>query len=44
MAYERNESKAERLDRNFNEQLQELRVTQAGTQVLFAFLLTASWS
>ena len=40
MAYERNESKAERLDRNFNEQLQELRVTQAGTQVLFAFLLT----
>lgn len=40
MAYERNESEAERLDRNFNEQLQELRVTQAGTQVLFAFLLT----
>ncbi len=40
MAYERNESEAARLDRNFNEQLQELRVTQAGTQVLFAFLLT----
>ena len=40
MAYEREESEAERLDRNFNEQLQELRVTQAGVQVLFAFLLT----
>lgn len=40
MAYERNESKAERLDRNFNEQLQELRISQAGVQILFAFLLT----
>lgn len=40
MAYERNESRAERLDRNFNEQLQELRITQAGVQILFAFLLT----
>ena len=40
MAYERNESKAERLDRNFNEQLQELRISQAGVQILVAFLLT----
>jgi len=40
MAYERNESEAERLDRNFNEQLQELRIAQAGVQILFAFLLT----
>ena len=40
MVYERNESKADRLDRNFNEQLQELRIAQAGVQILFAFLLT----
>lgn len=40
MAYQRNESEAERLDRNFNEQLQELRIAQAGVQILFAFLLT----
>jgi hypothetical protein len=40
MAYERNESEADRLDRNFNEQLQELRIAQAGVQILFAFLLT----
>jgi hypothetical protein len=39
-AYERDESEAERLDRNFNEQLQELRIVQAGVQILFAFLLT----
>ncbi len=38
--YERDESEAERLDRNFNEQLQELRIVQAGVQILFAFLLT----
>jgi Family of unknown function (DUF6328) len=30
----------ERLNRNFNELLQELRVAQAGVQILFAFLLT----
>ncbi len=40
MAYERNESAAQRIDRNFNEQLQELRIAQAGVQILFAFLLT----
>jgi len=40
MAYSREESEAQRLDRNFNEQLQELRIAQAGVQILFAFLLT----
>ena len=39
-AYERDETEAERIDRNFNEQLQELRIVQAGVQILFAFLLT----
>src|SRR6478735_3751585 len=39
-AYERDENEAERLDRNFGEQLQELRIVQAGVQILFAFLLT----
>ncbi|WP_076258514.1 DUF6328 family protein [Intrasporangium flavum] len=39
-AYERDESEAQRIDRNFNEQLQELRIVQAGVQILFAFLLT----
>jgi hypothetical protein len=38
-SYERNESEAERLDRNYGELLQELRVAQTGVQVLFAFLL-----
>ena len=38
-AYTRDESEAERLDRNYNELLQELRVAQTGVQVLFAFLL-----
>jgi O-antigen/teichoic acid export membrane protein len=37
---ERSESEFERLDRNFNELLQELRVSQTGVQILFAFLLT----
>jgi hypothetical protein len=37
--YERHESEAARLDRNYSEQLQELRVAQAGVQILFAFLL-----
>lgn len=36
----RDESKGERLDRNLNELLQELRVALPGVQVLFAFLLT----
>jgi len=39
MPYERNESEAERLDRNYSELLQELRVAQMGVQILFAFLL-----
>jgi hypothetical protein len=34
------ESEADRLDRNFADLLQELRVTRAGVQILFAFLLT----
>ena len=33
------ESEQERLNRNMNELLQELRVSQTGVQVLFAFLL-----
>ncbi len=37
--YSRTESEAARLDRNFGELLQELRVAQTGVQVLFAFLL-----
>jgi hypothetical protein len=37
--YDRDETEAERLDRNYNELLQELRVAQTGVQVLFAFLL-----
>ncbi|HEY2056315.1 MAG TPA: DUF6328 family protein [Solirubrobacterales bacterium] len=35
----RNETEAERLDRNLGELLQELRVALPGVQVLFAFLL-----
>jgi len=34
------ESDEDRLERNFSELLQELRVAQAGVQILFAFLLT----
>jgi hypothetical protein len=34
------ESEGERADRNFNDILQELRVTQTGVQILFGFLLT----
>jgi hypothetical protein len=36
----RDETPAERADRNYNELLQELRVAQTGVQILFAFLLT----
>src|SRR3954466_10025134 len=36
----RDESDKERLDRNLNELLGELRVALPGVQVLFAFLLT----
>ena len=38
------ETESERLDRNFNDLLQELRVAQAGVQILFAFLLTLPFS
>jgi hypothetical protein len=37
--YERDESRAHQLDRNYGELLQELRVAQTGVQILFAFLL-----
>ena len=37
---ERDETPAERLDRNWAELLQELRVTQTGIQLLSGFLLT----
>jgi len=37
---ERHETPAQRSDRNFNDILQELRVTQTGVQVLFSVLLT----
>lgn len=38
--YTRDESEAQKLDRNWNELLQELRVSQTGVQVLTGFLLT----
>jgi Family of unknown function (DUF6328) len=34
------ETEDQRADRNFNDILQELRVTQTGVQILFGFLLT----
>lgn len=40
----RNETPLERADRNFAELLQELRVTQTGVQILFAFLLTLAFT
>lgn len=39
-----NENDHERLTRNVNELLQELRVAQTGVQILFAFLLAVSFS
>jgi hypothetical protein len=39
----RDESENERLDRNWTEILQELRVTQTGTQILTGFLLTLAF-
>lgn len=39
-AAERDETPAERLDRNWIELLQELRVTQTGIQILSGFLMT----
>ena len=40
----RNESEKERLDRNLNELLGELRVALPGVQVLFAFLLAVPFN
>ena len=37
------ETEEERLDRNYNELLQEMRVLQAGMQILFAFLLSLAF-
>lgn len=36
----RDETENQRMDRNWNELLQELRVTQTGTQILSGFMLT----
>lgn len=41
--YRRSETEAQRLDRNFAELLQELRVAQAGVQILFGFLLSLAF-
>jgi Family of unknown function (DUF6328) len=40
---DRNETEGQRLDRNIDEMLQELRVAQTGVQILFAFLLTIAF-
>lgn len=40
MFVDRNETEAERVDRNWSELLQELRVAQTGVQILSGFLLT----
>lgn len=37
----KHETRAERINRNWNELLQELRVIQAGTQIITGFLLAA---
>lgn len=39
----RDETRSERLDRNWHEILQELRVIQTGTQILTGFLLTLAF-
>ncbi len=39
----RNETATERLDRNWNSLLQELRVTQTGTQIIGGFLLAVAF-
>src|SRR6187551_117438 len=39
----RDETLNERMDRNWNEILQELRVTQTGTQILTGFLLAIAF-
>ena len=40
---DRHETEGQRLDRNVDEMLQELRVAQTGVQILFAFLLTIAF-
>ncbi|HST64071.1 MAG TPA: DUF6328 family protein [Mycobacteriales bacterium] len=40
----RDESEPERLDRNYGELLQELRVAQVGVQILFASMLTVAFT
>jgi hypothetical protein len=40
----RQETPEQRLDRNFGELLQELRVAETGVQILFAFLLTLAFT
>ena len=42
-AYTRDESAAHRIDRNYGELLQELRVVETGVQILFAFLLAIAF-
>lgn len=42
--YERHETEAETYDRHWNELLQELRLAQTGTQILFAFLLAIAFT
>jgi len=41
--YARQESESARLDRNYGELLQELRVGETGVQILFAFLLSIAF-
>lgn len=41
---QRGETELQRLDRNFSELLQEVRVAQTGVQILFAFLLTLAFT
>ena len=41
--YQRDESRAHQLDRNWAELLQELRVLGTGVQILFAFLLSIAF-
>lgn len=41
---DRDETPSQRADRNFVELLQELRVAQAGVQILFGFLLALAFS
>jgi MFS family permease len=43
-AEQRGEGPMQRADRNFAEMLQELRVTQTGVQILFAFLLSLAFT